>query len=341
MNAPSVAVVILNWNGRHFLEKYLPSVLASGYPGMKVVVADNGSTDGSVQLLTSQFPEAQLILLSKNEGFAGGYNIALRQVYADYYILLNSDVAVPHGWIEPMIQLLETEKDAAACQPKILSEKDHSVFEYAGASGGWIDHWGFPFCRGRVFDNCELDRGQYNDVQPVFWASGAALCIRAEYFWTSGGFDERLFAHQEEIDMCWRLQNMGLKILVQPASEVYHVGGGSLEQGKPQKVYLNFRNNLVILKKNLCRRERRWKIPMRIFLNNLAALQYFFSGKKELYEAIRRAHKDFRKWKRERIHQSFENKPMEELNGVFKGSVVWQHFLLRKKTFQKIVGSIK
>ena len=250
MNLPSVAIVILNWNGRKFLEQFMPAVLASTYPNKRVIVADNASTDDSILFLNEHFPSVEIIRNETNEGFAKGYNTALKKVTADYYVLLNSDVEVPENWIEPVISLMETDPLIAACQPKILTFDNRSFFEYAGACGGWIDKFGYPFSRGRVFDTRETDSGQYDFVQQCFWASGAAFFIRAKLYHEMGGLDEYFFAHQEEIDLCWRLQLSGYKIFVQPASVVYHVGGGTLPRGNSRKTFLNFRNNLIMIYKN-------------------------------------------------------------------------------------------
>lgn len=229
---PSVAIVILNWNGKDYLNKFLPFLLASTYSNARVIVADNASTDGSVDFIQQHFPGVEIINHPFNKGFAKGYNKALQKIESDYYVLLNSDVEVTPGWIEPVIALMETDKKIAACQPKVLAYDNRHLFEYAGASGGWIDSLGYPFSRGRVFDELEEDKGQYDDAVPCFWASGAALFVRAEAYHEMGGLDEYFFAHQEEIDFCWRLQLAGYKVFVQPASVVYHIGGGTL----PKKI---------------------------------------------------------------------------------------------------------
>ena len=242
---PLVSIVILNFNGANYLKTFLPSVLATTYQNKEVVVADNGSKDNSLEILAKYFPTVQVIQNPTNEGFAGGYNWALKQVQADYYILLNSDVQVDANWVTPMVQLMESNPNIGACQPKILAQKDPTSFEYAGASGGWIDVLGYPFSRGRIFDVCEKDEGQYNHCEPIFWATGASLFIRASCFKQVGGLDESFFAHQEEIDLCWRLQRAGYTIMSCPNAIVYHVGGGTLPRGG-RKVFLNFRNNISI-----------------------------------------------------------------------------------------------
>ena len=339
---PSVAVVILNWNGKSFLQKFLPSVLASDYENLSIIVADNASTDDSVSFLQQKFPQVKIIFNRVNEGFSKGYNTALKQVSADYYILLNSDVKVNSGWIAPIILLMESDEKIAACQPKILSFKNKNQFEYAGASGGWIDYLGYPFNRGRVFDYCEMDHGQYDNSAEIFWATGAALFVRSSVFHELHGFDEYFFAHQEEIDLCWRIQRAGYKIYVEPASVVYHVGGGTLPMGDRRKVYLNFRNNLVMLSKNLSIYESVWKIPTRIFLDTIAAFQALVKGSFSTFISIESAHLDFLKWivfgkRGKRLHKI----KMKNLKGVYAGSIVWKYFIKKKKTFSEIISNKK
>ncbi|MDQ2721572.1 MAG: glycosyltransferase family 2 protein [Bacteroidota bacterium] len=335
---PSVAVVILNWNGKHFLEKFLPSVMASDYGNFDVIIADNASTDDSVSFLKKYYPEIKILLIKQNEGFAKGYNTALKQITADYYVLLNSDVEVTAGWISPVISLMENDKDIAACQPKILSFKNKTQFEYAGAAGGWIDFLGYPFNRGRVFDHCENDLGQYNDPCEIFWATGAALFLRPSVFHELNGFDEYFFAHQEEIDLCWRMKRSGYKIFVEPASVVYHVGGGTLPMGDRRKIFLNFRNNLVMLAKNLSPSEMIWKIPYRIVLDNIAAFRLLIKGNLPGFISIESAHFNFLKWifiKKEK--ENLAKIKMEELSGVYVGSLIWKYFIEKKKTFSQII----
>ena len=336
---PSVAVVILNWNGRNFLEKFLPSVMASDYENLSVIVADNASTDDSIVFLQTNYPQVNLLLNKENEGFAKGYNTALKQVSSDYYVLLNSDVEVDAGWIAPVILLMESNEKIAACQPRILSFSDKTKFEYAGASGGWIDLLGYPFSRGRVFDYCENDFGQYNNSTEIFWASGAALFVRASVFDRMNGFDEFFFAHQEEIDLCWRIQRAGYKIFVEPESIVYHLGGGTLPMGDKRKLYLNFRNNLVMLSKNLPFLELIWKIPFRIFLDVVAGLQALMKGNGVALISIIHAHLDFLEWIfiGERAHK-YPKIKMKKLGGVFEGSVAWKYFIRKKRTFSEIVN---
>ena len=334
---PSVAVVILNWNGRHFLEKYLPSVFNASYPKFFVVVADNHSTDDSISFLKTNFAEVKVISLEENFGFSKGYNLALKQITADYYVLLNSDVEVTKFWIDPVIDLMEKNKNIAACQPKILSEKNKDQFEYAGASGGWIDKFGYPFCRGRIFDFCEKDDGQYDDASEIFWASGAAMFVRSSLFHESGGLDETFFAHQEEIDFCWRLQNAGFSIFVEPKSVVYHLGGGSLEQGNKRKVFLNFRNNLLLIHKNLPASERFWKISSRHFLNVAAALQFLWKAQFANAWAVMHASASFYKWRFSNKKSIGTKKKLKKMQGVYAGSIVKEYFLKKKKRFSEIV----
>ena len=246
-----VAIVILNWNGRQMLERYLSTVLLYSCEETSVIVADNASTDDSVEFLKTHFPDVPTILLDQNYGFADGYNKALAQVEAEYYLLLNSDVEVTHHWLTPLLEFMDSHPEVAACQPKILSMADKDCFEYAGASGGFLDRLGYPFCRGRIFDTVEPDNGQYDYAMEIMWATGACLLIRSEDYWNVGGLDGRFFAHNEEIDLCWRLRLLGRKIYCIPESAVCHLGGGTLPKGNPMKTFLNFRNNLTMLYKNL------------------------------------------------------------------------------------------
>ncbi|MGC4102539.1 glycosyltransferase family 2 protein [Ferruginibacter sp.] len=338
--APSVAIVILNWNGRKFLEQFLPSVMASVYSNKRVILADNASTDDSIAFTQQHYPAVEIIINNSNEGFAKGYNTALKQVRSDYYVLLNSDVEVTPNWIQPVIDLMEADDSIAACQPKILAYNNKHLFEYAGASGGWIDSLGYPFMRGRVFDVCEEDKGQYDAAQQCFWASGAALFVKAKLYHDAGGLDEYFFAHQEEIDLCWRLQLAGYKIFVQPASVVYHVGGGTLPKGNSRKTYLNFRNNLIMLAKNLPPGSACWKIPYRLGLDAISAWQNLLKGDGGYFVAILKAHLHFLKW------LLFEKKTKRTVkrrsikgSGYYTGSVVWQYFVKKKKTFSEIVDN--
>lgn len=339
MSLPQVAVVILNYNGRHHLAAFLPSVLASSYRDMRVIVADNASTDDSIVFLREHFPQVEILQHPVNEGFAGGYNWALKRVQSDYYVLLNSDVKVEPGWIEPIIELMEQDPQIAACQPKLRSYHSPGFFEYAGAAGGWIDSLGYPFSRGRIFDVCEADTGQYDATAPVFWASGAAMFVRAGVYHELGGFDSNFFAHQEEIDLCWRMQLAGYRIMACPQSVVFHVGAGTLPRGG-RKVYLNFRNNLIMLCKNLPWYEKTWKLPLRIFLDAVSAFKGLFGGDKAFFVAIMRAHFALLKWIfKKRYHRAHPRKPLSALNGVYQGSVVWQYFVKKHTAFKEILAN--
>lgn len=333
-----VAVVILNWNGRKHLEQFLPSVTAATYSNYEVIVADNGSTDDSLSFLQLHYPGIRTILFKENYGFAKGYNEALKQVKADYYVLLNSDVEVQPGWLEPMVELLEKDRSIAACQPKILSWHNKKLFEYAGAAGGWLDEYGYPFAKGRVFDICEEDKGQYDQSEPIFWASGAALFIRPAVYHAVKGFDEYFFAHQEEIDLCWRIQLAGHKIYSCPASVVYHVGGGTLPKGNSLKTYLNFRNNRIMLSKNLPLSKKIWVMPARNLLDGISAWKGLLSGDGGYFIAILRAQLSFIKWwlfnKKKSVFPEHRNKP---LLGFLKKNMAWQHFVKKKKAFSEIV----
>lgn len=290
---PKVAVVILNYNGKHFLEKFLSNILEHSSLVAKVIVADNASTDDSIAFLTQHFPEIQIIINEENGGFAKGYNDALRHVEADYYILLNSDVEVTPGWIEPVIGLMESNKDIVIAQPKILDFNSKKHFEYAGAAGGFIDFLGYPFCRGRVFNTLEADNGQYDSNAEIFWATGACMFIKSKIFHELGGFDSTFFAHMEEIDLCWRARNRGLKVACCAKSTVYHVGGGTLNKISPRKTFLNFRNNLMMFVKNTTGRFLYLKIFIRILLDLVAAAKFFLEGEARHSLSVFKAHKAF------------------------------------------------
>jgi len=336
--SPSVAIVILNWNGRSFLEKFLPFTTASTYNNYSIIVADNASDDDSVDFITKNYPGIKILLSRANQGFSKGYNSSLMQVSADYYVLLNSDVAVTKNWIEPVIALMESDEKIAACQPKILSFNNRSQFEYAGACGGFLDKMGYPFTRGRIFDTCENDTGQYDSIAKIFWASGAALFVRGTVFHEMNGFDEYFFAHQEEIDLCWRMQRAGYTIYAVPSSVVYHVGGGTLPMGDRKKIYLNFRNNLVMLSKNSTFSESLWKIPVRIMMDIVAAYRALIGGDFSTFISIASAHLDYAGWifigKRGKKLPKMKTKSIAT---VYDGSIAWQYFIKKKKTFSEIV----
>ena len=287
------AVIVLNWNGKEWLEKFLPNLVNHSQEAT-VFVADNASTDDSVDYVKINFPTVKIIINASNGGYAKGYNDVLKHIDSEYFVLINSDIEVTAGWLSPIIALMDNDKQIAACQPKILDYNNKNNFEYAGASGGFIDNLGYPFCRGRIFDSVEEDKGQYNDAIEVFWATGACLFVRAVHYNEVGGLDEDFFAHQEEIDMCWRLKNKRYKIMVEPKSVVYHVGGGTLNAGSPFKTHLNFRNNLFMLFKNLPTSSLFTIIPMRLVLDGVAALTFLNKEKGlEHVLAIAKAHFSF------------------------------------------------
>lgn len=335
---PKVSIIILNWNGQKYLEKFLPSVLATAYKNLEVIVADNGSSDNSVLFLEKNFPEIRLVLFKENYGFARGYNEALKDIHADYYVLLNSDVEVKADWLDPAIRLLESDKLNAACQSKLLSYNNKNLFEYAGGAGGWLDRFGYPFAKGRIFDISEEDNGQYDREEPIFWASGAAMVIRSSVFKELKGFDEYFFAHQEEIDLCWRVQLAGYKVFSCPSSVVYHVGGGTLPKGNTLKTYLNFRNNQIMLFKNLPWSQKWWKIPFRILLDAVSAWKGLIKGDSGYFLSVLKAHLGFVNWLFFKQNKSvFPEKKVGKLSGLYKGNVVWAHFVKKKKYFSEII----
>ncbi len=287
-----IAVVILNWNGKSWLEQFLPTVILHSKQA-EIYVVDNASTDDSVSYLQKEFPNVHIVLNDGNYGFAKGYNRGLKHIDAELYCLLNSDVEVTENWLEPILQLYYNHPEIAAIQPKILSYANKDKFEFAGAAGGFIDNLGYPYCRGRIFDETEIDYGQYDDEYEIFWASGCAFFIRSQDFWEQNGFDERFFAHQEEIDLCWRLNNSGRKIYYTSKSKVYHVGGGTLNKQSPQKTYLNFRNNLTMLAKNLPFPKVVWLIFVRLCLDGIAGIYFGIKNGFSHLWAVVRAHFGF------------------------------------------------
>ncbi len=330
-----IAVVILNWNGREFLRKFLPSVLANSSDVAEVIVADNASTDSSIEFLQNNYPHVRIITNRTNGGFARGYNEALAEVEADYFILLNSDIEVTPHWIEPVIKLMESDKSIAACQPKLRSFIDQDKFEYAGAAGGFIDEYGYPFCRGRIFQHIETDHDQYNDAVEIFWATGACMFVRADLYKQFGGLDEDFFAHMEEIDFCWRLKNGGYKIMFCPDSVVYHVGGGTLPKKSSQKTYLNFRNNLSLLYKNLPSHLLFPVFTVRFLLDGVAALKFLIEAGFGDFYAVLRAHLYFYshflhlRRKRKSITQSM-------VHGIYKGNLVKEYYINKKTLFTEL-----
>lgn len=333
---PSVAVVILNWNGKSYLEKFLHSVLNSNYPVLEIIVADNASSDDSVEFVKKNFPSIKVIRNAANLGFAGGYNQALNQVNSDYFVLLNSDVEVEPNWIKPVIQLMETNPLIAAAQPKIKNYNRKDFFEYAGAAGGFLDIYGYPFCRGRIFDTVEQDNGQYNRSREVFWASGAACFIKKSAWIEAGGLDAEFFAHMEEIDLCWRLKNLGYKIMYCADSTVYHIGGGTLTKENPKKTFLNFRNNLIMLQKNLPQERAFFIILIRFCLDFISLIKFAFEGKFKNAWAISKAHFAFLKslssTNKKRI---FDFSRYNEA-GLLRESIVWKYFVQNKKKWSDL-----
>lgn len=328
-----LSIVLLNFNGKIYLERFLPDVVRYSQP-YEVVLVDNGSTDGSADFVKTHFPSVKLIQFEENHGFCGGYNKAVPFIESDYMVLLNTDVEVTENWIEPVYQFLKENPDYKAAQPKIRDQKDKSKFEYAGAAGGFIDHLGYPFCRGRIFQRIEEDHGQYDEIRDVFWASGSCLFVKREAYLTLGGLDHEFFAHMEEIDLCWRIWNSGKKVAVVPASTVYHVGGGTLKKANPRKTYLNFRNGLSILIKNERKSSLLWKLPLRILLDYSAVLKFTLESGPKHGLAILRAHWyntiKFRSvWKR-RVIVSKHRLPR------YYRSIAWEYFVRRNKTFNRL-----
>ena len=337
MSSNTVAIVILNFNGKKHLETFLPSVMNTSYAHATIIIADNGSTDDSLTFLAANYPDITCLKRSTNEGFAGGYNWALSLIDANYYMLLNSDVEVTPNWLEPMVTLLDSDSHIAACQPKILSYHNKDSFEYAGASGGWIDALGYPFSRGRIFDVCEKDDGQYNHCEPIFWATGASLFIRASCFKQVGGLDESFFAHQEEIDLCWRLQRAGYQIAAVAESQVLHVGGGTLAQGSPFKTYLNFRNNLILLYKNVDPALKFNTIFKRMLLDGIAGIRFLLDLQWKQFLAVVHAHFYFYKYvifhkNKQNLPESLQKNYIES----YPGNIVVDYFFRKIKKFSDL-----
>lgn len=335
-------VIILNYNGVKLMEHYLDSVVKSVENAIDtmVTVADNGSDDGSKEWLKAHYPTVRLIEFEKNWGFAEGYNKAITQSDAEYVVLLNSDVETPIGWLEPMVDYMNNHKECAACQPKVLSDRKRTHFEYAGAAGGFIDRYGYPFCRGRVMDNVEEDKGQYDNDIEVFWSTGACLLIRRDIYIEVGGLDSRFFAHQEEIDLCWRLKARGWSIKCIGKSTAYHLGGGSLGYESPRKTYLNFRNNRLLLYKNLDKKEYRWVAFVRLWLDLVAILQMSASGKAANAKATIKALRDFRKIKPEFEASRNENirlRTKKNIEERLNFLLIWQVYINKKKRYNELV----
>lgn len=336
-----IAVVILNWNGRKFLSQFLATVVRCS-PQASVILADNASTDDSVAYTRENFPTVGILENLINEGFAKGYNDALKQIKAEYYVLLNSDVEVTEGWLDPIISMMDASKEIAVVQPKMLSFDDRKMFEYAGAAGGYLDKYAYPFCRGRIFDTAEEDHGQYDTPCELFWVSGAAMFIRADVFHLAGGFDEEFFAHMEEIDLCWRILNRGYKIMYCPDSKVYHVGGGTLHKSNPYKTYLNFRNNLMMLYKNMERKSLISTFIIRLFLDGFAGINFLMKGKIADCLAIIRAHfyfyGNYKKQKRKRISEDLVRAGRHDaIRHMYPESIVFNYFLRKKTKFSMLL----
>ncbi|MDR3653219.1 MAG: glycosyltransferase family 2 protein [Paludibacter sp.] len=338
----TTAIVILNWNGEKYLQQFLPILINNtSLTDVEIIVADNASTDSSLSILQEKFPSVRTIILDQNYGFAGGYNKALAQVNADYYVLLNSDVEITPNWLEPLINYMNEHEHVAACQPKIRSFFSRSHFEHAGAAGGFIDKFGFPFCRGRILGTAEEDKGQYDTISDIFWATGACFVVRSKIYWKVGGLDDAFFAHMEEVDLCWRLKCRGYRIVCIPESTVYHIGGGTLNVESPHKTYLNFRNNLLMLYKNLPTKLLKNIMFWRFVFDYMAAIQLFITGKPRNAISIFKARLHFKQ-----MQPDFEEKRKENIlfstcdnqSEVLQKSIVIEYYLKGKKTFSALLG---
>lgn len=330
-----LAIVILNYNGEEMLKRFIPTLLnCSG--DAEIVVADNASDDNSVATMQRCHPEVRIITLQKNWGFAEGYNRALKHVDAKYYLLLNSDVEVTEGWLDPLLSIMEADPSIAACQPKLLDYKRKTHFEYAGASGGFMDCYGYPYCRGRIFDTVEEDKGQYDTPCEIFWATGAALLVRSNCYWEVGGLDGRFFAHMEEIDFCWRLRARGHRIVCIPQSAVFHVGGATLSRSNPRKTFLNFRNNLLMLYKNLPAQRLRRVMMMRAFLDYVAAVKFLFSGDIKDFKAVVKARREYSKMRHDFLPDRIENircAVCENIPQMSNRSILWEYYVKGNRLF--------
>lgn len=332
---PRVAIVILNWNGRKMLERFLPSVTEHCPAYAEVIVADNGSTDDSLAFLADRYPTLRTIALDRNYGFADGYNRALVEVDADYFVLLNDDVEVTPHWVEPIIELMDSDATIGMAQPKMLMYDQRDTFEYAGGAGGFIDHRGYPFCRGRLFNTLEKDHGQYDDPCEIFWASGAAMFVRATTWRTVGGLDGDFFAHMEEIDFCWRAKNAGYRAVYCPQSTIYHVGGGTLPKSSPRKTYLNFRNNMALLYKNLPDDELCGTILLRLILDGVAALKFLCEGHPKELAAVWQAHRSFRQWLPQLRDKRRRNAP-KRVSHIYRHNLLIDYYLRHLHHFSQL-----
>jgi GT2 family glycosyltransferase len=329
----SISVIILNWNGSAMLRKYLPSVVACT-PDAEIIVADNGSTDDSLTLLAEQFPTVRVIILDKNYGFAEGYNRAIAAVDSEYVVLLNSDVEVTPHWLAPLAEYMRANPDVAACQPKLLSYTDKHAFEYAGAAGGYLDCFGYPFCRGRIFSTVETDSGQYDTNADIHWATGACLMVRRKVYVDCGGLDSRFFAHNEEIDLCWRIRLYGHRIVCVTQSAVYHLGGGTLPQGNPRKTFLNFRNNLLLLYKNMPSKELAHAMRVRLFLDYVAAFKFLLCGGWGDFRAVVKARREYRRMRREFARDRERNLEMTVVSqNAARPFLLWEYYVRGRKYF--------
>lgn len=344
VSAHDTAVVVLSYNGKSWHEKFLPGIVAEAEGQYDVVLADNASTDDTLQYVRENFPSVKTLTIARNRGFSNGYCEALKRIEAKYYILLSSDFEVTPGWFAPLEEAMQRYPGLAACQPKIRYWRDREMFEYAGAAGGFIDRWGYLFCRGRLFADLEKDKGQYDDDIEVFWASGGCLMVRADLYHKVGGLDDDLYAHMEEVDLCWRLKNAGYRIGAIGGSTVFHVGGSVISYGSPQKLYYNFRNNLVLLLKNERAGKLLWFLPLRLLLDGVAAFHYLLKGQFKSFATIAKAHFHFygslgmwlRKRRDAKKHRTHRNRC-----GIYPGSIVWQYFALRRRKFPQLKWEAK
>jgi len=337
-SSKKISVVILNWNGSSLLKRFLPSVIANSPGNVEIIVADNGSTDDSLLVVETLFPEVQYLPLDQNFGFAEGYNRALEQTESDYILLLNSDVEVTPGWIEPLLNLMESDSTIGICQPKILSLDHPDEFEYGGAAGGFIDRYGYPYCRGRILQTVEKDLGQYNDTIPISWASGACMMVRTRVWKECGGFDADFWAHMEEIDLCWRAQHLGYKVFVCPDSVVYHLGGGTLNYNNPLKIHLNFRNNLFLLFKNLPGRLLATKLPTRMILDGVAAFVFLMKAEFGSFGSVFTAHLKFYRALPKLIKKRrliFLSRKESTPNLLSANSILWNYFVLKRRKYSE------
>lgn len=336
---PSVGIAILNWNGRHFLQILLPMLQQLSYPNYTVYVIDNSSTDDSLPFLRTHYPGVKVVPLAGNYGFAKGYNLGFAAVKEDYYLMMNSDVEVGKDFLQPMVDLMESDTQIAICQPKVLSLRNKEIFEHAGAGGGLMDMLGYPFCRGRIFDTVEKDHGQYNDVKQVFWATGTCCLIRKAAYWQVSGMYDYYFMHMEEIDMCWRMNSAGYKVMYCPQAVIYHLGGGSLPYQSAAKTYYNFRNNIIMCYRNSPWTTRCWLLPLRLLMDIAAALRFAIDRNNTSAQAVGRAYVHFIKWLFSTEKQTDAIKrPLTGLPGVIKKSIVWQYYILKRKHYEEIIN---